>query len=91
VIQEETESQMSSDNDEELDRSIEIYDETVNHKKYKDVVKDCETLSLLDYTPSTSCEFSDSAAGQQACKNGFDDIVAKHIRIPSDWDPVCAH
>ena len=84
---------MSSDSDQELDRCAEFCSETIRQRKarYDD---ESHHFGLLPDYSTTSLRATGSSSPDSDIHDSNNDkslpeeIVLKHIRIPSDWDPV---
>ncbi|CAG7718635.1 unnamed protein product [Allacma fusca] len=87
VIQEETESQMSaSDSEHELDNCVEFCAETLRQRKENGT----NGFDIIHQLSPTESEYSNSIVNSHSHNknNGLlDEIVTKHIKIPSEWDP----
>ena len=88
VIQEETESQMSSsETEDELNNCVEFCAETLRQRKENGVNGFSSTVNDISPSSSEILEFSTNL--RHSKEDDHDEIqVAKHIKIPSEWDPV---
>jgi hypothetical protein len=96
VIQEETESQMSSDSEQDFENPLEEYYTNPRSQSKMSSSTQPQTLGIHEFTDShdnimniqsnAGNGANESHSQQQA--NLSDEIIMKHIRIPPNWDPV---
>lgn len=94
VIQEETESQMSSDSDQELEQLHDIgYDDDFIPRR-KSIGADCvdhvDHFGVTNFVGESTVPYSHDEESENADENnGTGEILTKHIRISAkDFDPV---
>jgi len=95
VIQEETESQMSSDSEQELENQLEEYYTNSRSPNKMTSNGQQKAFGLHEFTDSPDIMGIESNLGagnedppNDSEANNSDEIIMKHIRIPPHWDPV---
>ena len=88
VIHEETESQISSDSDQELDCLTEFCSETIRQRKPCASDKSKHTVNGNGNMSDSSASTLSTLESVEDSKSITEDIIVKHVRIPSNWDPV---
>lgn len=93
MIQEETESQMSSDSEQDFDSYSEFYPSS-SHQRKQRKTKEPDHFGIHDFTDNPSPENNIMGLSPNSAIDGpndevfSDEIIMKHIRISPSWDPV---